>query len=644
MQAAPAQLAQCGEPAPLFAYLRSVAAQNPALAFACSAALPAAQQDFLLREAFLAAATRDPDLARRYLPTLIHRPWLTDAGFFTLAALAVPLRDYSAPLLTQAARRFPELALREYRGYIELPCGQSVFEAAAAAAPDEAVGLASGSSSLAAGLLQHLAAGASPQLETLTRIARDGSLNTEARARLAVFSLPIARGDLSYAQAAQQANGPDFFAAVVELRLNARSPQESAIYDRVLAKYAEVLFRTTQDAGAAPLTSELKRLRARDVYLLLTYGRTEEDDLLFGSVFDRFLAPKLRATPPSKLLAEVRDLNLRRFLATAAMHHRLDAFLHFDANPSALLAQAMRGVDQAAQPLDEALAAAEVLASLGSSRSRVLAPVLAAEYQRSPQAQPYYGLLLASLPAEARAEEPARAIAADYLPYFQQPRVLNTAALFDPTGLCVQAQFFYDDDDAAESFASFQQIYQRDPAWHWEDHGWYVLVTSQAGHGRPGRAIRIYANVPHSAQSPGSDDRRHALALLLREQSLTPTVLIHRGHTWYVDQSLRYLTPAARLGVSGQLPRHGERLRRYHHSQPGADDRHPRRGYPDHQRSSAESDQRRDPPLARPPRLGIVLDPAGGPPGTQPRVSRLRPAYPQRLGHSACRVLRVLEF
>ena len=47
------------------------------------------------------------------------------------------------------------------------------------------------------------------------------------------------------------------------------------------------------------------------------------------------------------------------------------------------------------------------------------------------------------------------------------------------------------------------------------------------------------------------DLRRHELTKLLAEQGLAPSVLIHRGHTWYVVETLEYLTSSAKLVYLG---------------------------------------------------------------------------------------------
>jgi hypothetical protein len=159
--------------------------------------------------------------------------------------------------------------------------------------------------------------------------------------------------------------------------------------------------------------------------------------------------------------------------------------------------------------------------------------------------RPFYGLLAASS-ARKLDDSALQRVAAQYAPFLREPRRLDTDTLFDEHGVCIQQHIFYDDDDAHESFDSFQQTYAHDAHWHWEDRGWYVHVTAQ---GERGRQIEIFANVPQSMAA--ADNRRQALTKLMMEQGRTPSVVVHRGHTWYVSQSLEYLTNSARLVFLG---------------------------------------------------------------------------------------------
>ncbi|MBV8818830.1 MAG: hypothetical protein JO022_10775, partial [Acidobacteriaceae bacterium] len=300
----PADVRECRPSAELFEMLQQSAAERPQLALACASLLTnEAQRDYVLREAFLAAARQDIDVARAFLPAVMHGPWVTDAGFFPLCRLALSMSqevpEQSRELLLKTAVRYPSLALREHQQFIDLPFGLEVLDKAAMMAPDEAVGLSAGNSSTSQSLRAALKRSESSEIAVVVRLACDPQLSSQTRQHAAVFVREIASGRMSLSRAAALADSSGFFAAVARLRVVA-GPDRAPLYDRVLENYAEVLFRYAQDAGSQMLSSELRELSARDLYLLLTYGRSEEDDLLFGVVFDRLLAPKLRQTPPSR--------------------------------------------------------------------------------------------------------------------------------------------------------------------------------------------------------------------------------------------------------------------------------------------------------------------------------------------------------
>jgi hypothetical protein len=556
----------------LFARLRQAISEDPGLALACLGRLASeVQREYILREAFNAAVVRQPEIARPYIRLAINRPWVADAGYFPIARLAAAVMESDSQLtrklLLAGASRHPSVALREVRNYIDLRYGREVFEAAALAAPDEAAGLAAGNSGTAEAVRNALRASSHPEIQILARLSADGSRNPIVRERLAVFAGELAAGRLSMTRATELASGNGYFPAVAKLRIEASGDRARAL-DRVLENNAQILFRSIEDRGGSGMAGPLKSFEARDLYLLLTYGRTEADDALFTTVFDRMLVPKMRARPPSstasalsQLLNEVRDLNLRRFLTAAIAHNRLDAFLATAASrteQSSLLARCVQGLETADRPLDEALAAAAIVDGAGIPYLTQLRSAVLKEYNRAQNsgdasASALYGLLAAEvarkLPESDVGADPAfRAVAAHYRGYFQEPRLLNAEALFDASGVCIQQHFFYDDEDGVESFESFKQSYTHDPAWRWEDHGTYVQIT---GEGSSGRRIEIFANVPTYPPAPDAKTRRHVLARMLTDRGLTPAVVVHRGHAFFFEESLRYLTPSARLVYLG---------------------------------------------------------------------------------------------
>ena len=109
-------------------------------------------------------------------------------------------------------------------------------------------------------------------------------------------------------------------------------------------------------------------------------------------------------------------------------------------------------------------------------------------------------------------------------------------------GVSIHRYFFYNDDDGKQSFASFMAHYHRDKAWHIEDHGSFVHLRSQV----PGRQIEIYAN-KFTDDEQGIND----IDEVLRQRRVTPSVIVHRGHSIYVDRTLEKLPVTAALVYLG---------------------------------------------------------------------------------------------
>jgi len=189
--------------------------------------------------------------------------------------------------------------------------------------------------------------------------------------------------------------------------------------------------------------------------------------------------------------------------------------------PVEVIRAALTGIDDAEDPLAEAVKAAVILAA---------APAEAAsDLPASP-----LGRLL-------RAQRGAAAANAS----------LPIADLF-PDGLCLQRHIFHNDDDGIESFDSFLRAYANDPAWTLERTPDYVHL---AGRGAHQRRIEIYANIPVDLQLPAN--AAIANSVRARQEAVTralpgpPVVLVHRGHDHHFDVTRKFLKPDARLVYLG---------------------------------------------------------------------------------------------
>jgi len=528
---------------------------------AAGRAQPAQDEDRVARRNFEAALAGDVDAARRSLPLMIDRPWLGEINFLDACSLARAVEEARQPsdlayrLVLAAGLHNPGLALRESGEYLPLESGHRLFERFVLAAPGEAMELAAGSTRSAREIRELLTGAVAPELALLARLAGDASIDLPRRNRVAILAGRIARGSLSLESALRIAQStPQFFATVLDLRATA-SVEDAAALDQALENESLALCRAVQENPGRALAGDLARFRARDLYAVLALGRAEATPPVFAAIFDRLLLPKWKAETPrgaslTAFLDQTRNWELRDFAAGALNAHCFDGLLAVAG--ADVESRLVRGIDQAPDPLKEATRLAEIIdATASPALVERMATIVAAEFARCREAgdrrgTTLYGLLAARLSLDA---------AGPYLPFFRSSETLDTAILFGAESDCIERYFFWDDEDGIQSFESFRNSYEHDPAWEIEERPEYVHLV---GHGPEGRRIEIFANVPIDGHLPknraleGEAQRRQqSITAVLGERALVPTVLVHRGHSFWVGRTLSYLSTAARLVILG---------------------------------------------------------------------------------------------
>jgi hypothetical protein len=251
------------------------------------------------------------------------------------------------------------------------------------------------------------------------------------------------------------------------------------------------------------------------------------------------------------LLDRTGNWELRDFAAGALDAHRFERLLSVAGRE--LIPRLVTGLDRSADPLKEAMRVAEIAdATTSAALVGEMRSIVSSEWTRCTRSgdlscSTIYGLLAARLGLEG--------ISDPYRPFFQSSETLDTALLFGETNDCIQRHFFYDDEDGVKSFESFRRSYAGDPAWEIEDVGPYVHLT---GHGPGGRRIEIFANVPIDRRLPQyrgiedeSERRQQAITAAFEKRGLVATVIVHRGHAFWTDNTIGYVTKTARLVILG---------------------------------------------------------------------------------------------
>lgn len=122
---------------------------------------------------------------------------------------------------------------------------------------------------------------------------------------------------------------------------------------------------------------------------------------------------------------------------------------------------------------------------------------------------------------------------------------VKNRALKNSSGRIIIQQFFYGDKDGYTEFGNFRAAYSN-RRWRMVDKGEWTEVSSVSG-----VPITIYSNKPLNASTDQDAKAQADLCNYLQENDLSPAIVIHRGHSYYVKFTLNQLAPAARIVLLG---------------------------------------------------------------------------------------------
>lgn len=102
-------------------------------------------------------------------------------------------------------------------------------------------------------------------------------------------------------------------------------------------------------------------------------------------------------------------------------------------------------------------------------------------------------------------------------------------------GQIVGMSLFYDDQDGKSSFNHYIGTFESSK-WTKTDETDYVIMQSKSG-----QPVSIFINKPNTAN--GYDSAQARMIREIKRRGLKPGLFIHRGHSYYVQNSLSYLDP-----------------------------------------------------------------------------------------------------
>ncbi|WP_460569787.1 hypothetical protein [Flaviaesturariibacter terrae] len=293
----------------------------------------------------------------------------------------------------------------------------------------------------------------------------------------------------------------------------------------------------------------LQDLSAEELYYLAVADEQE----LYTSSYVKGIFPLLMQKAGNRgdsVLMLVSFDRFKKFIKLAAGYNTLSQFLGSFPNPGdaeKLMTAFVNGLEKTTT-LEDGVDVADSYASIVENNkalaARMLENVQAGLQRNSNQSNPRGALLYRLLDKLFRS---ATDSTIDLSKEFGIPPVYSVSyeSLLGDTNQVVVQSFFYGDKDGVNNYRV--QLAQLGKGWKKiEDTKQWVGYTSTGG-----RPILLYFNKPLDEESGELEKAQAALDEYLNGKGLQPTVVLHRGHSYYAGSTIEQLQPSARIVFLG---------------------------------------------------------------------------------------------
>ncbi|MCW3106531.1 MAG: hypothetical protein JWQ09_1037 [Segetibacter sp.] len=292
---------------------------------------------------------------------------------------------------------------------------------------------------------------------------------------------------------------------------------------------------------------EVEPLNSQELYYLCVMGDPEIYTSSYLKVYDRMFQ-RLSSPSSDTLLASVNFDFFKKFIKMAAGYNTLDHFLSKmqKGNAQNLMKTFAANLEKTTN-LENAVDVADSYASISSEPLRkLILEVTQKSYAELQKSNNKRGIVIYDiLNSIFESMNPASKI--DISAKFGIPTFysVKNSSLKNAAGRIIIQQFFYGDKDGYTEFSNFRAAYSNSN-WKITDKSEWIEVSSVKG-----APITIYSNKPLNAASDLDAQAQADLSNYLEERDLSPTVVIHRGHSFYVRFTIKQLAPTAKIVLLG---------------------------------------------------------------------------------------------
>ena len=292
----------------------------------------------------------------------------------------------------------------------------------------------------------------------------------------------------------------------------------------------------------------LQDLRPEELYYLAVLGEEEiyTSSFVVGvypRIFQRMIVPR-----SDSLLALLHNDYYKKFIKICAAYNTLDNFLaRMDKQGSENVMRRFVNDLDITTTLEDAVDVADSYASIYNKdlRKLILGQVQVnlgkSIRKQNKRGALIYDLLNSIFMSMDSTNKIDIASKLGIPPVYMMPK----KSLEDSSGRIIIQQFSYGDKDAVTYFAAFMSRFNN-ANWKITRKPQWVEINSARG-----APITIYANLPLDETQELDIQAQDSLISYLEANNLDPMIVIHRGHSYYLQETINRLPPSAKIVLLG---------------------------------------------------------------------------------------------
>ncbi len=351
------------------------------------------------------------------------------------------------------------------------------------------------------------------------------------------------------------AHPDDYFNNLVRLKMEDDSLAQHAYIDelqyRALKYYVRQMNELHEEKDDVRFRC-IDSLPPTSLFYILVYGQDEIYTSSFLGTFKR-LVERMAPMKGDELLDTLNQDHFRTFIRMCAGYNTLSTFLNTmdDTMRTEVMDEFISGLQNGKE--DDLEGAVEVADAFGSIRDSALAAYLHNKVkenyelsykERSRKGMIIYSLLAMLFQGNRIANSDTGASVASARLKLPPINKVPYNTLTDDSGIVYQQVFFYGDKDGEDSYTSFINSFRKDKNWKINELQYWTEIASVTG-----KKTVIYANLP--LKEPEDEKALDTLSQFLSDSGISPTIMIHRGHSYHLKVTLTKLTPDARIVILG---------------------------------------------------------------------------------------------